>query len=135
MAFTLSLLRTTVDLADDADFVATQTAPPSSAQAISDLRGVEILVEFIDSASPPAVKVGAGSFKIEALRILNRPTAQGGGSIVCSGAGVTAQAARPVYLTWMQPGDSFSVRVTNIVAPAGATKLRMFWRSSFSGGE
>ncbi len=125
------LLRTTAGLTNDPDYAGTQTAPAALVTLTEPSRTgyiqqrpvqVEIVLEWLSAAN--AVVPGPGSYNVAAVRVLERD----GGTIVVDSEAIAARAALPVIVDDVRVGDAFGVRLTAMMAPAGATKARVLYR-------
>lgn len=130
------LLRETTDLTDDTDHVLVQTDPGG----LADLRRgfaraaesgdpihIECMLEWIDGAGDPVI-TSRGSFDATIMRQMDRPASIGGGVFVDAVALVGVPAYRPFLVDDIMPGDDFTVLLSSMVAPVGATRARVLYR-------
>jgi hypothetical protein len=134
------LLRTKADLNPDADYAETQSSPAaaelieiqSPTGKIEGSVEVEVVVEWLNAAG--AVVAGRGSFTMNLVRVLDRAQPTLSGQIVVDSVSISGVGSRPILIGDCRVGDQLGVRLTNIVAPGGATGLRVLYKEGLENG-
>ena len=134
-------LRVTAGLADDPDFAGLdpQQIPASGDIVVLRAPGpdprtpvplkVQILVEWLDVSDNVVTRGGRGSFDIQALHVSDRQSPLSGQFVTDSVLLRAQMAYRPIVIDEVMSGDSFSVRLINLVSPdATAVKARVLYR-------
>ena len=130
------LLRVTADLTDDDDHVLLQTDPSGLADILRgaaevsrsyDPLKIECVLEWLDVSEDPVITT-RGTFDARVMRQMDRPATPGGEVFVDSTTLVGLQAYRPFIIDEIQPGDDFTVLLTNMAPPATTTHARILYR-------
>jgi hypothetical protein len=132
-------LRVKTDLGVNEDYAATQnvTAPLVVLQRPGSISGrtpivikVELVLEWLTSGNAVVTGVDRGSYDIQAIRVSPRRSPLTGDMVVDSATLRQQIGHRPVIVTDVLVGDSFTAGLSNMTPPAGgsAVKARILYR-------
>jgi hypothetical protein len=131
------LMRVKDDFSDDPDYAACQIEPvdqiplnPLQSDQLDRIVGLAVVVEWLDASGDP-VDTGCdrGEFDIQFIEIAERLDGLGGNIVMDSVVKTNQLGFRRIVIDAYRGGDSFSVRLLNIVSPGGAAaKLRVLYR-------
>lgn len=132
-SFDYKELRVKVGFGDDTDFALDQTEPADKVviDAVSPKRPlkpltVEFVVEWLD-AGDLVVTGDRGSFDFQVVRVIDRPDAT---QVVIDSVVIAGVGNRAILIDDIRKDEELGVRLSNISAAAGATKMRVLYKES-----